>query len=314
MAKLPGVRCPECDDLLESDDYTPNKKGGAPTASGFNSCLRKCSQCGVGLSNAKTTDRLTKIYRDPIPEEAIEYLDQVLGQALNTRNRPNKRNKLQSENSEDAVTWVVFRYLQKQGMLGKILSSCGRGESRKDDREPTLLLWGAAVPPSDHLGQELRERLIRVSDSLGENPGSRSEPDVVLDFGGEGLVVIEAKLRSKNDKKSTSDPHWGIYFAETDVFADEDQVRESGCYELARNWRIGCEIAGPSPFTLVNLAMPSLFAEAHEQERLMQFQSGLAETETHRFCQLTWSDILQCLPKPWPQWFDSFITERRLEK
>jgi hypothetical protein len=55
-------------------------------------------------------------------------------------------------------------------------------------------------------------------------------------------------------------------------------------------------------------------AEAHEQERLMQFQSGLAETEAQRFCQLTWSDILQCLPNPWPQWFHSFIAERRLEK
>ena len=315
MAILPKVECPKCGQLLESEEFTPSGKDGrAKTASGFSSCLRRCLICGVGLSNANTGEAtsLTRIYRDPIPKEVMEYLEEVIGQAINTRNRPKKREKLESENSEDAVTWTIFRYLQKEQMLADVLSALGVITLADGQQEPTLLLWGAATPPSDPAGQDVTRQVVNTSDAIGENHASRSEPDVILDFGEQGLCVIEVKLRSKNDQKPADYPHWAMYFKDTDAFADEGQVRESGCYELARNWRIGCDLAGARPFTLVNLAGPSLFADKSEQDRLRRFQDGLAEKEGRTFLELAWDDMLQQIPAPCPPWLKDFINKRRV--
>lgn len=170
MARLLSVPCPKCKKLLESREFMPNARDGARRASDFQSCLRRCEVCGIGLSNANTDDldRLTIIYRDPfasLPDWIREGCEQTLAQALNVKNRRVKQAKFASSKSEDHITWTVFRFLQHTRTLGKTLGQVGIGLSTDKAHEPTLLLWGVPVPNDDPLGASPRP----TNRSIGPN-------------------------------------------------------------------------------------------------------------------------------------------------
>ena len=131
------------------------------------------------------------------------------------------------------------------------------------------MLWGVPQPPNSHQGGLLRKRIVGICDKLGEAPDSRSEPDVVADFGQCGLVSIEVKYKSGNDLQDFDVKH-EKYLDGTDAFAVPQLIRESKLYELARNWRIGVELANGAPFTLVNLVVKS-----REPKQIAMFDSGL---------------------------------------
>jgi hypothetical protein len=92
---------------------------------------------------------------------------------------------------------------------------------------------------------------------------------VVADFGQCGLVSIEVKYKSGNDLQDFDVKH-EKYLDGTDAFAVPQLIRESKLYELARNWRIGVELANGAPFTLVNLVVKS-----REPKQIAMFDSGL---------------------------------------
>ena len=71
--RLPSVACPSCGRTLESDEFVPNAGEGRINATCIEDCLRRCSVCGLGVSNANTArvDKLTVMYIDPLPECAL---------------------------------------------------------------------------------------------------------------------------------------------------------------------------------------------------------------------------------------------------
>lgn len=94
---------------------------------------------------------------------------------------------LGSWNSEDALTWNVFRSLQKTGQLGIITNKLGIGEARAS------LFWTLAPEP-DSASAELQYvtgSVIRKFD--GVLPGRITEPDLII-LATAGIVVIECKL------------------------------------------------------------------------------------------------------------------------
>lgn len=94
---------------------------------------------------------------------------------------------LASRNSEDALTWNVFRSLQKALKLGIICEELGIGEPRG------LLLWTLASEAGDR-SSELQYTvgaLIRQFDGILGGP--ITEPDVVI-WGTKGVAAIECKL------------------------------------------------------------------------------------------------------------------------
>lgn len=96
---------------------------------------------------------------------------------------------LGSVNSEDALTWNVFRFLQKERRLDISAEWLGLDIGR-----PTALLVWCLAPEIDGISGELQFRLgdlIRRSD--GVLRGQIGEPDVVI-LGTEGIAVIECKL------------------------------------------------------------------------------------------------------------------------
>jgi len=99
---------------------------------------------------------------------------------------------LGSRKSEDALTWNVFRSLQKAKRLDVIADRLAIGNPRG------LLLWTLA-PEVDEINAELQYAtgsLIRKFDGI--IAGQITEPDVII-LGTTGIAVIECKL-SEPDK------------------------------------------------------------------------------------------------------------------
>lgn len=103
--------------------------------------------------------------------------------------------RLGSENSEDALSWNVFRSLQEAGLLAAV-AKLMTGEDHP--QEPDLYLWGIRVSDDSFEPWDL---LIAARERFESNlPVKRplTEPDVALHLPGKYLVLIEAKFTSPN--------------------------------------------------------------------------------------------------------------------
>jgi hypothetical protein len=304
---LAQLSCPRCG-LSLPPIILPHKPS---VVSQYEDCLRRCDSCGVGYSNARSNP--TIIYKDPldnIPSQAREGIDIVIAQSLSEANRVTKLRRLGFSTSEDAATWVVFSYLARHAPIA-LSGFARRLFGFSNPGKPELLLWGVPVPPNV-AGVDLRTRLIAVLTKIEGTP--RSEPDVVLDFGEAGLVIIEVKLYSPNDElKPAKAAQFDKYLANTSAFAQEPGVKGTGMYELARNWRIGWDLAGVRPFRLVNLGPEQLFKES---KQLDSFEKALAISEARSFQRLTWTLLLQSVVSDLgrlPDWLMQWLAERGLK-
>src|ERR1700733_12635533 len=245
-----SIACPTCGIPLGSIKLSSRP----PRATSFESCLRKCEPCGVGVSNASTDQ--TFIYQNPlhnIPEEARSGALTALKGALNQTNLESKVQKFGFSTSEDALTWTVFSYLQRAHLFRQVVASLGLLPIPPIN-EPTVLLWGAPLPSTSENGWQLRQKIETTLKEIGELSNSYSEPDVMLDFGSAGLVIIEVKYRSGN--AICKDRSKFIKYVEgSGAFKRGEQASDSGLYELARNWRIGFDLSNHRPITLVNLVV-----------------------------------------------------------
>jgi len=269
--------------------------------------LRRCEHCRIGFSNSSVPGEVVRIFKDPlhnIPVEVHDGVLETLAKAVNLWSRDKKRIKFGFETSEDAVTWTVFKYLQNEKKLRKTCPPplC----SSTSVEEPAMLLWGVPVPGNDCRANEVAGALLKISDKLKEDPDFRSEPDVVLDFGADGVLIIEVKYRSKNADK------WGKgkYYLESKAFNDPELAQKTNLYELVRNWRFAWELASGRPMALVNLGPETLFNKKAECA-LRDFEASLRQDESHRFVRMKWSGLLSLIT-PKPKWFSDFILNRPL--
>lgn len=316
MAKLQGLNCPKCSNFIESDNYTPNSRnsrGGAPPATSFDACLRRCNECDIGFSNAQNPSSVVKIYRNPldnIPPEVHNGVLETVSNALNLINRENKLKKFAFETSEDAVTWTVFNCLKQKKIFCESLKRSGVDWLISTDIEPAILLWGVPVPGSDRRGIDIKKNLITILKQIGEDHQKYSEPDVILDFGDIGVVVIEVKYRSPNDRLNEKSPKWGKYFHNSSAFADIVGVKKTGYYELARNWRIAWDLAGGRSMALINLGPDAIF-KRDDGYKIRKYSKCLNQNNTHKFFDVTWTRFFEGASDH-PPWFGRYLKERGL--
>lgn len=306
MVTLPPLNCPGCGGRLEAAILSSKP----PVARHFAHCARKCVRCEIGASNAHKQGTETWICREPlkgIPVEIREGAMETLRSAFNERNRRNKETRFGFSTSEDAITWVVFAYLVRSRGLTPALERLGLITSEPRVGTPTVLLWG--VPINNYArGEVLKAELRDACRSFTENESSFSEPDVVVDFEGEGVLFIEAKYLASNDKKPADYSGWERY-AEADLTWNYEAVRNSGYYELARNWCLLNRLAGARPKTLINLAPSTLFTAA-EQTRLGRFFDAIRAAPNAKFTRLTWRNLLDGVVDR-PKWLNEFCSSRK---
>jgi len=289
---------------------TPTPAGGPPISSTFQSCLRKCPGCRVGYSNARNNPTL--IWEDPlfnVPASVRKGVRETIEASINVRNRENKLVRFGYSTSEDAVTWTFFSFLhgQHQDKLPQLYETLF---GIKDKATPALLLWGSPVPDGPR-ERSVRDQIITISNTLTELPNSRTEPDVVLDFGKGGLVIIEVKYRSGNDSRPTA--NWYRYLPCNSAFRDSQQAQTSGLYELVRNWRFAHDLSGGRPFVVANLAPEDTFKTT---PGLTDFENSLAISQTRRFLRLSWNQLICSASQAvggLPDWLNTYLVERGLQ-
>ena len=298
--KFQAMRCRACRRLIKPNKALAASLGKRLSVASRDDCIYRC-ECGVAYSNAINERDRVLIVASPelnVPKSVRAGLVETLGQAVNRGNRTKKLLEFCFENSEDAVTWTVFRGLQQRGRLEALVAP------ERPQGEPALLLWG--VPISGARGPEVASALAEVCRSLGETANALSEPDVIVVWH-DLVVIVEAKFRSANELRPD---YRGFprYLDRPDLFAvSPEQVAAAGYYELTRNWRIGTALAESlqTPgFLLINLGPP----EKIEVDADI-FMTLLARSPLREFASCSWSDILEAA-KPLEAWLDRYASER----
>ncbi|MHB8059566.1 MAG: hypothetical protein ACYDHO_01875 [Gaiellaceae bacterium] len=294
------MQCRACQRVIKPNASLVASLGKRLTVHSHDDCIYRC-ECGASYSNAKAEAKRVMIAARPelnVPKEVRSGLAEVLGQAINRRNRRNKLTKFCFETSEDAVTWTVLRGLEQQGRLDALVAP------QRPLGEPTLLLWG--VPIGGPRGAETAAALAEVCHSLGESVSSLTEPDVIA-LWQDLLVLVEAKFQSANERRPN---YRGFerYLDRPDLFAAQpEEVAADGYYELTRNWRIGAELAERlrvPGFLLLNLGPP----EKIEVDADL-FGALVARSVEHDFGSCSWSDVLEAA-QPIEPWLDRYASER----
>lgn len=177
--------------------------------------------------------------------------DSVILNKIKTVKRETHR--LGHENSEDAVTWNVFRYLERNGLLESYLEAI----SGRKQHNPEVIYWtyskgngGVWVP--------MKNAWVHFEKSSRNH---RTEPDVIIKTD-DAVFLVEAKLNSSNysypenqrvKEKYMADGWFGTVFKKD--FGFDDIAVDAKRYELMRMWLLGSWMAAESGigFYLLNL-------------------------------------------------------------
>lgn len=202
------------------------------------------------------------------------------------------------ECSEDALTWNVFRSLQRHGQLSQVVELV---TGLNPSSEPKLFLWGLelhgnTVTPWQHL-IEARDRF--ESDLPMQRP--MTEPDIGLWVPGQITLLIEAKFCSNNptyrvDRTKLLDLTIGqllqIYQWEGMqlLSLEEAQRREQLHYQLWRNlifaeWMAGLDSKNTQPY------VANLVREGYEAEVCEPVLTMMNRNRRDRFEQITWEQL-----------------------
>lgn len=161
--------------------------------------------------------------------------------------------RLRNENSEDALSFNVFRSLQEAGRLrdaARLLTGLDLGA------EPELIVWG------HRLGQTTVAPVAELKtalDDLEGTSGQQTEPDIIFRIPSWGWIFIEAKLGSPTSTyKGRPDKleGWKKRYAKADVFnaaaltaADPETFPE----QLLRNVAVAHAVAAGEHVAVVAL-------------------------------------------------------------
>lgn len=196
-----------------------------------------------------------------------------------------RESRIARENSEDAVSFNVFRYLQKNDLLNSFLSTFSKAAINRSE----LILWSYS---EKEMGTY--SLLNRARTEFGEAINRGSEPDVII-LTDKILFFIEAKVLALNEtspcdpentkKYLTGGNNWfeKVFRNDYKTIAVEEEK-----YELLRFWLLGTWMANQ---TGLNFSLISLVLENRELEIEKDFDKMIIEDENKQFSRMTWEDI-----------------------
>ena len=214
-----------------------------------------------------------------------EEKDMALLESILERKRV--KAQLCHDNSEDAVTWNVFRFLEKAGLIEGFLSQI----IGSPIKSPEVIYWSY----SQKEGKGWAE-LDKARKEFGEDINRSSEPDIIIKTDNT-LFFIEAKLTSRNQTKPTNANNpkryqiggnrWFSKVFRTDY---ETIAITEKKYELMRFWLLGTWLAKEQG---LDLYLINLTREGKEDKIETLFGRHINETPTFKFKRLTWESICQ---------------------
>lgn len=237
-----------------------------------------------------------KIYVTPSTFIYEDYFDNLLwntGKDKATLNKIKKykRNmsQLNHDNSEDAVTWNVFRFLEKNDLVNNFISEVFGVKVKESE----VIYWSYSQKENSSYSDLNRARIL-----FGEEFRNSSEPDLIIKTD-KALFFIEAKLTANNNTPSkggidkiiqnpkkyiTGGNHWF-----DNVFSSDYKtiIREQK-YELLRFWLIGTWMAKQSR---LNFYLIDLVLSDREKNIEIIFSKHIKETYNNKFLRVTWEDI-----------------------
>ena len=187
------------------------------------------------------------------------------------------------DNSEDAVTWNIIRFLEKNNLVNSILGSI----LKIPIQSPEIIYWSYSQKEKDSWSM-----LNEARTEFGERIRRSSEPDIIIKTDS-ALLFIEAKLTSGNNTSSRSNPKKYLtggknWFQNVFTSNYDTIVRLEKKYELMRFWLLGTWIADQHnlDFYLINLVLS-------EQEKDIEeiFNRLIRTNENRKFIRITWEDI-----------------------
>src|ERR1035437_2493449 len=209
--------------------------------------------------------------------EDTSFLDRI--------SKVKRESRMARENSEDALTWNVFRFLDRQNLLSGFLSKL----SDKSINKTELILW--SYSPEENYGLSL---LNKARVEFGETINRGSEPDVII-LTDRILYFIEAKLSSKNKTKPSNPTQrkkyesggnglfHKIFKTDFETIAIKDER-----YELMRFWILGNWIANQLK---LDFEFYDLVLQSNEPDLKAAFEKHIVKAANNEFSRLTWEQI-----------------------
>ena len=196
-----------------------------------------------------------------------------------------RESRMTRDNSEDALTWNVFRFLEQSKLLAGWLGHL----TNEPVLNPRIMYWSYCQDTGNTW-----EPLEQARTEFGEAQHRGSEPDIIVETDHE-LFWIEAKFLSGNETVPSDPRNSKKYLIGGDCWFDrvfKSPFRtiavEKKLYELTRFWLLGTRAAyltGKS-FYLVNLVR-----EEREKFIKEEFAAHILEQQGRKFRRASWEDI-----------------------
>ena len=255
------------------------------------------------------------IYISPSTFEYENCLDNILWKQKDDLNlfkqvkSVKRESRIVRDNSEDAVTWNVFRFLEKNRLLSGFLAEL----SKSDAKNHEIIYWSYSQSE-----QNTWSELQRARKEFETRPKKGSEPDIIIKTDSI-LFLVEAKFTASNntvfesrnpkaqEKYETGGNRWyrTAFRSPFETIAISEKK-----YELLRFWLIGSWIAQrlQLDFRLVSLVLS-------DRERNIEkiFTRHIQEDQHKRFARVTWEDIYAYVMSSGPSGRDKDAMERYFE-
>ncbi len=233
------------------------------------------------------------IYISPTTFEYQSELDNLLWKDkadldLFDRTKGVKReSRIARERSEDAVTWNVFRFLERNDLVGITLSPIVGVTLESSE----VIYWSYS-PRENSSWSELNE----ARKEFGEEIKRSSEPDIIIKTNN-ALLFIEAKLTSGSETvpSDTSDSKryeigGNNWFSKVFKSSYRTVAVTDKKYELLRFWLLGTWMAKQQDLNFYHV---NLVLSVRDKSIETIFKRHICENQRMKFARITWEDIYQ---------------------
>lgn len=220
-------------------------------------------------------------------QEDIDLLNKIYGYK--------REHRLHHNNSEDAVSWNVFRYLESTNLLNELLTDI----SKQEQHDSELIYWSYSQTENQQWSFLNKARV-----EFGETINRSSEPDLIV-LTANALFFIETKLTASNNTQPSNSTEFKKYLTGGNqwfkqVFnADYETIAISNIkYELLRFWLIGSWIAQEIgvDFYLLNIV------PAEKEENIVErFSIFIQQNNRRKFIRISWEDIFEYIIQQAPE-------------